>query len=174
MNTGYFRHIIRALLILLLQVLVLKRIGLGSSSLWQYGDIFIYPVIVLLLPFRVSRHYVIIIGFLLGLVIDMFYDTIGVHAFALTATAYARGLLLAYLEPRGGYQLSMSPTIFSMGLNWVVTFTSLALLIHTFLYFTAEVFTFVYIGKILLKTLITLVLSMLVVMGYHLLFNPRT
>jgi hypothetical protein len=174
MNTGSFRHIIRALLILLLQVLVLKRIGLGSSSLWQYGDIFIYPVIVLLLPFRVSRHYVIIIGFLLGLAIDMFYDTIGVHAFALTATAYARGLLLSYLEPRGGYQLSMSPTIFSMGLNWVVTFTSLALLIHTFLYFTAEVFTFVYIGKILLKTLITLVLSMLVVMGYHLLFNPRT
>jgi hypothetical protein len=174
MNTAYYRHIIRALLILLLQVLVLKRIGLGSSSLWQYGDIFIYPVIVLLLPFRLSRHYVIIIGFLLGLVIDMFYDTIGVHAFALTATAYARGLLLSYLEPRGGYQLSMSPTIFSMGLNWVVTFTSLSLLIHTFLYFTAEVFTFVYIGKILLKTLITLVLSMMVVMGYHLLFNPRT
>ncbi len=174
MNTAYFRHIIRALLILLLQVLVLKRIGLGSSSLWQYGDIFIYPVIVLLLPFRLSRHYVIIMGFLLGLVIDMFYDTIGVHAFALTATAYARGLLLSYLEPRGGYQLSMSPTIFSMGLNWVVTFTSLSLLIHTFLYFTAEVFTFVYIGKILLKTLITLVLSMMVVMGYHLLFNPRT
>ncbi len=174
MNTAYFRHIIRALLILLLQVLVLKRIGLGSSSIWQYGDIFIYPVIVLLLPFRVSRHYVIIIGFLLGLMIDMFYDTIGVHAFALTATAYARGLLLSYLEPRGGYQLSMSPTIFSMGLNWVVTFTSFSLLIHTFLYFTAEVFTFVFIGKILLKTLITMVLSMLVVMGYHLLFNPRT
>jgi cell shape-determining protein MreD len=174
MNTAYYRHILRALLILLLQVLVLKRIGLGSSSIWQYGDIFIYPVIVLLLPFRLSRHYVIIIGFLLGLIIDMFYDTIGVHAFALTATAYARGLLLSYLEPRGGYQLSMSPTIFSMGLNWVVTFTSLSLLIHTFLYFTAEVFTFVFIGKILLKTLITLVLSMLVVMGYHLLFNPRT
>lgn len=174
MNTAYFRHIIRALLILLLQVLVLKRIGLGSSSIWQYGDIFIYPAIVLLLPFRLSRHYVIIIGFLLGLIIDMFYDTIGVHAFALTATAYARGLLLSYLEPRGGYQLSMSPTIFSMGLNWVVTFTSFSLLIHTFLYFTAEVFTFVFIGKILLKTLITLVLSMLVVMGYHLLFNPRT
>jgi hypothetical protein len=173
-NTTAFRHILRALLILLLQVLVLKRIGLGSSWLWHFGNIFLYPVIVLLLPFRLSRHYVIVIGFVLGLIIDMFYDTIGVHAFALTATAYARGLLLSYLEPRGGYQLSMSPTIFSMGLNWVLTFTSLSLLIHTFLYFTAEVFTFVYIGQILLKTLITFVFSMLVVMGYHLLFNPRT
>lgn len=174
MNTSSLKHIIRASLILLLQVLVLKRIGLGNSWLWQYGDIFLYPVIVLLLPFRISRHYAILIGFVIGLIIDMFYDTIGIHAFALTATAYARGLLLAYLEPRGGYQLSMSPTYFSMGLNWVLTFTVFSLLIHTFLYFTAEIFTFVYIGQILLKTLITLILSMLVVMGYHLLFNPKS
>jgi len=174
MNLSALRHIIRGVLLLLLQVLVLKRIGLGESWIWEYGNIFIYPVIIFLLPFRLSRLYVILIGFFIGLIIDIFYDTIGVHAFALTATAYARGLMLAYMEPRGGYQLSMSPTIFSMGLNWVLTFTFFTMLIHVFLYFSVEVFTFVYIGQILLKTLITLVLSMLVIMGYHLLFNPRT
>jgi rod shape-determining protein MreD len=174
MNTAGLRHMIRGLLLLLLQVLVLKRIGLGESWIWEYGNIFIYPVIVLLLPFRLPRHYVILIGFFIGLIIDIFYDTIGVHAFALTATAYARGLILSYMEPRGGYQLSMSPTIFSMGLNWVMTYTFFSMLIHVFLYFSVEIFTFIYIGQILLKTTITLILSMLVVMGYHLLFNPRT
>lgn len=174
MNFTAIRHIIRGVLLLLLQVLVLKRIGLGESWIWEYGNIFIYPVIIFLLPFRLSRLYVILIGFFIGLIIDIFYDTIGVHAFALTATAYARGLMLTYMEPRGGYQLSMSPTLFSMGLNWVLTFTFFAMLIHVFLYFSVEIFTFVYIGQILLKTLITLVLSMLVIMGYHLLFNPRT
>jgi hypothetical protein len=174
MNTESIKHIIRAVLILLVQVLVLKRIGLGSSWVWMHGNIFIYPVIVLLLPFRLSRHYVIVIGFLLGLLIDMFYDTIGVHAFALTATAYARGLLLSYLEPRGGYQLSMSPTQYSMGLNWLVTYTSLCMAIHIFLFFTAEIFTFVYIGQILLNSLVTFFLSMVVIMVYHLLFNPKT
>jgi rod shape-determining protein MreD len=167
------RHIIRAILILLVQVLVLKRISTGSSWLWQHGEIFIYPVIILLLPIRMSRHYVILLGFLIGLCIDMFYDTIGVHAFALTAMAYTRGLLLSSLEPRGGYQLSMSPTQFSMGLNWLFTFTSISLVIHVFLYFTAEIFTFVYIGKILLKTLITFLMSIVVVIGYYVLFNPR-
>jgi rod shape-determining protein MreD len=117
---------------------------------------------------------VILIGFFIGLMIDVFYDSIGVHAFALTATAYARGLILSYMEPRGGYQLSMSPTIHSMGLNWVLTYTFFNILIHVFLYFSVEIFTFIYIGQILLKTLITLVLSMLVMMCYHLLFNPRT
>ena len=174
MNTESIKHIIRAVLILLVQVLVLKRIGLSNSWIWLHGNIFIYPIIVLLLPFRLSRHYVIVIGFLLGLLIDMFYDTIGVHAFALTATAYARGLLLSYLEPRGGYQLSMSPTQYSMGLNWLMTYTSLSIVIHTFLFFTAEIFTFVYIGQILLNSLVTFFLSMAVIMGYHLLFNPRT
>jgi rod shape-determining protein MreD len=174
MNTTYVRHIIRGILLLLLQVLVLKRIGLGESWIWEYGNIFIYPVIIFLLPFRIPRHYVILIGFFIGLMIDVFYDSIGVHAFALTATAYARGLILSYMEPRGGYQLSMSPTIHSMGLNWVLTYTFFNMLIHVFLYFSVEIFTFIYIGQILLKTLITLILSMIVIMGYHLLFNPRT
>ena len=173
MNTSVIRHIIRGILLLLLQVLVLKRIGLGESWIWTYGNIFIYPVIILILPFRLTRHYVILIGFFLGLIIDIFYDTIGVHAFALTATAYARGLILSYMEPRGGYQVNMSPTIYSMGLNWVLTYTFFTMLIHVFLYFSVEIFTFIYIGQILLKTCISLLLSMLVIMGYHLLFNPR-
>jgi hypothetical protein len=173
MNTGLIRHILRAILILLVQVLVLKRISLGSDWLWQHGQIFLYPVIVLLLPFTVPRQYVILIGFFTGLVVDIFYDTIGVHAFALTAAAYVRGLTLHLLEPRGGYQTAMHPVRYSMGLNWLVTYTSIVLGVHVFLYFVAEIFTFVYLGKIMFNTLMTFVLSLLVIMGYHLLFNPR-
>jgi hypothetical protein len=173
MNTEVFRHIFRAILILIVQVLILKRMGGGSSWLWQHSSIFIYPVVVLLLPIRMSKHYVTMLGFIIGLIIDMFYDTVGVHAFALTATAYARGLLLGYLEPRGGYTLNMSPTRHSMGINWLMIYTSIAFLVHTLTYYVIEIFTFVYFGEILLKTLLSFLLSMLVVIGYHLLFNPR-
>lgn len=174
MNNTILRHIIRAVILILVQVLVLKRIGMGTSWLAQNGEIIIYPLIIFMLPFKLFRHYVILIGFATGLMIDIFYNTIGVHAFALTATAYARGILLSYLEPRGGYQLSMNPTLRSLGLNWVFTFTALSLAIHSFLYFTAEIFTFVYIGKILLKSVLTAALSLAVTMGYHFLFNPRS
>jgi hypothetical protein len=174
MSNTLLRHIIRAVILILIQVLVLKRIGLGTSWIAQNGDIFIYPLIIFMLPFKLFRHYVILIGFCVGLTIDMFYNTIGVHAFALTATAYARGILLSYLEPRGGYQLSMNPTMRSLGLNWVFTFTALSLVIHSFLFFTAEIFTFVYIGKILFKTVLTTMLSLAITMGYHFLFNPRS
>ncbi len=120
-----------------------------------------------------ARHYVTIIAFLLGLIIDLFYDTVGVHAFALTAMGYARGIILLYLEPRGGYQLTMGPTRQSMGINWLMAYTAISMIIFVFLFFTAEIFTFVYIGKILVKTIVTFLLSMSVVMGYHMLFNPR-
>ena len=173
MNRDVIRHIIRGILLLLFQVLILKRISSGSQWLWLYAEIFIYPLIVLLLPIRMSRHYVTIIGFLIGLVIDMFYDTVGVHAFALTAMGYARGIVLSYLEPRGGYQPTMSPTRHSMGINWLMAYTGILILLHVFLYFTAEIFTFVYIGKILMKTIITFLFSIMAIMGYHLLFNPR-
>lgn len=173
MNRETLRHIIRGILFLIVQVLILKRISSGNQWLWLYADIFIYPITILLLPIRMTRHYVILIGFLLGLFIDMFYDTVGVHAFALTAMAYARGIVLAYLEPRGGYQLTMSPTRHSMGINWLMAYTAICVFVFVFLYFTAEIFTFVYIGKILLKTFLTFLLSMMIIMGYHLLFNPR-
>ncbi len=173
MNRETLRLVLRSLLFLLVQVLVLKRAGLSNHWLWQHGHIFLYPLIVLLLPFRLARQYVILTGFVTGMIIDMFYDTIGVHAFALTGMAYARGILLSWLEPRGGYQLAMSPTRHSMGLNWLMTFTAVSFFIFTLLYYIAEVFTFVYLGQILLRTLLTFVLSMIIVMGYHMLFNPR-
>lgn len=174
MKQDTLKHIIRALLILIVQVLILKRMSAGSSWLWVHGDIFIYPVIILLLPIRLARQYVILIGFATGLLIDLFYDTVGVHALALTALSYARGLLLNFLEPRGGYTTVMTPTHHSMGLNWLLIYTSIAYFIFTLVYFTGEIFTFVYIGKILLKTIISFLLSMFVVMGYHMLFNPRS
>ena len=173
MNSEALRHIVRGILFLIVQVLILKRISLSSSWLWQHSDILIYPVIILMLPIRLARQYVTLIGFFLGLIIDMFYDTVGVHAFALTATAYARGLLLNYLEPRGGYTTMMSPTKHSMGLNWLLIYTAVLYLVHTLVLYTVEIFTFVYIGQILLKTLLSFLLSMIVVTGYHLLFNPR-
>jgi hypothetical protein len=165
--------IIRGLLVFLLQVLVLKRMGLSASWIWQHGHIFLYPLIILMLPFRILRHYVILMGFAIGLAIDVFYDTVGVHAFALTGMAYARGIVLAWLEPRGGYTLAMSPTQRSMGMNWLLIYTAVSYAIFCFLYFVAEIFTFVYIGQILLKTVVTFLLSMMVVMGYHMLFNPK-
>lgn len=174
MKPWAFKHIIRALIILLVQVLIFKRMSSGNSWIWLHGEIFIYPIIVLLLPIRLARHYVILLGFGIGLIIDLFYDTVGVHAFALTAMAYARGLLLNYLEPRGGYTMVMTPTRHSMGLNWLLIYTSILYFILCSIYFTAEIFTFVYLGQILLKTLVTFLLSMLVVMGYHMLFNPRS
>lgn len=174
MKPGVMRHIIRGLLILLVQVLIFKRMSGGSAWIWLNGDIFIYPVIILLLPIRLARHYVILLGFGIGLIVDLFYDTMGVHAFALTAMAYARGVMLNYLEPRGGYTMAMTPTRYSMGLNWLLIYTAVAYFIFIFVYFTVEIFTFVYLGKILLKTIVTFLLSMLVVMGYHMLFNPRT
>lgn len=173
MNTDYIRQIIRGLIIFLAQVIIFKRIGLGSGWLWENGNIFIYPIIILLLPISMTRHYVILLGFVVGLLVDLFYDTVGIHAFALTALAYFRGPLLMALEPRGGYQLLMQPTKSSMGTEWLLTYTSIALFIHALTYSTIEVFTFVFFGKILLKTIVTWVLSMIVIVGYHFLFNPR-
>ncbi|MEO5905392.1 MAG: hypothetical protein ABIQ11_01610, partial [Saprospiraceae bacterium] len=68
MNNDAFRHIIRGILILIVQVLILKRVSAGSQWIWQHGDVFIYPLTILMLPLRMSRHYVTLLGFCVGLI----------------------------------------------------------------------------------------------------------
>lgn len=173
MNTDTVRQILRAVLIFLAQVVVFKPLGLGHGWLWRHGDIFIYPLIILLLPIRMPKLYVILLGFGLGILMDLFYNSPGVHAFALTGAAYLRSHLFNLFEPRGGYQLSMTPTRRVMGLNWLLSVTAPLVFLHALLYASMEIFTPVFIGHILLKTLVTFVLSMIAVTGYHALFNPR-
>ncbi len=67
----------------------------------------------------------------------------------------------------------MTPTRRVMGVNWLLSVTLPLIFIHALFYASVEVFTFVFFGKILLKTLVTFSLSMLAIMGYHALFNPR-
>ena len=60
-----------------------------------------------------------------------------------------------------------------MGINWLMTYTAISMFIFCFYISLVEIFTFVYLGQILLKTLITFLMSIMVVMGYHFLFNPK-
>ena len=74
------------LLYLLLQILILRNI-----VLFDYAFCFVYIGAILLLPAEVNRTLLLIMGFLTGLLVDVFYNTLGMHA--------AATLLIAYLRP---------------------------------------------------------------------------
>ena len=172
MNNWAFGHAIRGILILLLQGLVLQRIFIGGSS-FNYFMLMIYPVIILLLPIKISRMLLVVIGFGVGLFVDVFYGSLGVHAAAALFIAFVRPYVLQVLEPRGGYPVSVSPSPADLGTAWFLRYAAIMLALFMVFYFSAEVFTFTLIGQILVKSISSFVLSYLAIVAYVLLFNPK-
>lgn len=164
---------IRFLILLIVQVLVLKRLSPGVES-FNYIHILLYPLFVLLLPLRTPQALTLALSFLLGLMVDIFYDSPGVHASASVFTGYLRGVVLGYMEPRGGYNVNFSPTKERMGLRWFAGYASVLMLGHLFFYFSIEAFTFAYFADTLLKTLFSFVVSMGFVFAVMFVFNPES
>ncbi len=171
MNNVIVVNVLRFVGLLLLQGLVFKNIGVGWES-FPYLHIIVFPVFILLLPLRTPKTLVIFLAFVLGLSVDFLYDTLGVHASAAVFTGFIRSFLLRVFEPRGGYNMTYSPTIARMGLGWFVQYAAILMFAHIFFYFSVEAFTFVYIADILIKTIVSFLASMVFVMIFQLLLNP--
>ena len=171
MNSIVVVNILRFLGLLLLQGLVFKNIGVGWES-FPYLHIIVFPLFILLLPLRTAKTLVIFLAFVIGISVDFFYDTLGVHASAAVFTGFVRSLVLKLIEPRGAYNMSYSPTIARMGLGWFVQYVSILMFAHIFFYYSVEAFTFVYIVDIVIKTIVSFLASMVFIMIFQLLFNP--
>lgn len=171
MSGVVFTNIMRFIFLLLVQILILKQISFGLG--WPiYLNIMLYPLFIMLLPFRIHLVALLPLAFLMGLSVDMFYDSPGVHASASVFIAFFRPLILSQISPRDGYNLSHSPTKKRMGTRWFLTYSSIMMLVHLFIYFSVDAFTFVYIGQILWRTATSFVFSMLFVIIVMFTFNP--
>lgn len=131
------KNTIRFFVLILLQVLIVQNIRLGS-----YIILFPYILFILLLPFETPKLAVLLLAFITGLSIDMFYDTAGIHAAACTLIGFSRFYVLKLLAPREGYDLGLTPTIDSMGTLWFVMYAASLIFIHHLFLFYLEIFRF--------------------------------
>jgi hypothetical protein len=90
------KYIIRLIVLLAVQIYVLDKI----PHLHRFITPYLYYVFILWLPFSISRQWLLIFGFLTGLIYDYFTMTPGLHAAACTLVAYVRPFLISVLTPR--------------------------------------------------------------------------
>jgi len=172
MNSLVIKSVIRAILLILLQGLVFRRIAFQMGD-FAFIHLFIYPVIVLLLPIRTPRIFQISIAFVVGLAIDSFYQSYGIHASALVFTAYIRDFVIKLLEPYSGYDIDESPTMSQLGFSWFLSFSAILFFIHLFFYFSVEAFSFVFFFEIMMNTIFSFIASILLVVLYQLIFRSK-
>lgn len=171
MNKLLTSNIWRLVIVLSLQLMLLKQISFNQSIL-SYMQFFIYPVVILMLPIKLDRTLTLLIAFVVGIIMDMFYDSPGVHAAAAVTTAYLRPFLLAWMEPYEGYNVRESPTMEKLGFRWYAVYLAVLLLTHLLLYFSIEAFSFVFIGDIMLNAIMSFIPSYLIIILGMFLFKP--
>ena len=74
-----FSVALRFVLLLTAQVFLFNQVAWGWSGR-EYLFVFVYPLFVALLPLRAPRPLVILLAFLLGISVDFFSETLGLHA----------------------------------------------------------------------------------------------
>ena len=155
-----FGFIMRFILLLGMQVLVLNHIQLGG-----YINPFLYVMFILMLPVRLPKVLLLFIAMLTGLTVDVFSNTMGMHAAASLFIGFLRPAWLRIMAPRDGYEADAVPSIRNFGFQWYLVYASVLVFAHHFLLFYLEVFrlseffsTFI---RIVLSSLVTLVLIIL-------------
>lgn len=120
-----------------MQVLIIQNINLSG-----YIILLPYVMIILMMSFETPKLVVLFTSFLLGVCIDYFYDSSGLHASACTIMGFARYYVLKYVAPRDGYDVGVKPTVEDMGLEWFIRYAGTLILIHHFFLFYLEIFRF--------------------------------
>lgn len=140
----------RFILLVLLQVVIVQNIRLGG-----YLILFPYVLFILLLPFEMNKLMVLFLSFLLGLTVDMFYDTAGMHAAACTLMGFSRNYVLRFIAPREGYDPGQAATVEHMGITWFVTYAGILIFIHHLFFFYLEIFRFGEFFRTLLRVILS-------------------
>jgi len=170
MNSSFgMKHILQFFLFVALQILLMDSLVLFST-----GFCFIYVAFLLFLPIGINRVWLLLLGFIAGFSVDVFYDTMGIHAAAGVLLAFLRPHVLNLLTPHDGYESSDSVNIHAMGWRWFLTYTFTLLLFHhaaVFFLETISLETVWYtLAKVLLSTLFT---GIVMVVLQLLFFSPK-
>ena len=158
MSTNIFKYTLRFVLFVLLQGLILNNV-----NLFGYVHIYLYIIFLITLPVNISRELVLFIGFLLGISIDIFCDTFGIHAFATVFAAFARFYLLKLFAPKDDYE-STIPSVASFGLGSFFKYSALMIVVHHSILFLMDYSSLINIEIILLQILFSSAFALLFLM----------
>ena len=159
------KYIALFVMLILLQVIVLDNILFRG-----YINPMLYILFIFLFPIKKDRGIVLILGFLLGLCIDFFMNSGGLNAAATLFITYIRLPILKSLMRKSEidfqlFRLDKLPFLKLLSYISILTFT------HHFIVFGLEYFKFSAFGTILLRTFLTSIFTIILLIFSLILMN---
>ncbi len=153
------KNTFRFLLMLLVQVFILNKV----PPLHQFIVPYFYFAFLLWLPFKITRMALLFTGFLVGVFVDLFYKTPGLHAAASVMISYFRPYLIDLLMPKEATEWgNEEPSSKTMGPVPYMTYLVMLTLLHNSYLILLEWIQFgsflYFLGKLVATSLVSLLL----------------
>lgn len=161
-------QIVRFVALVLLQVLVINHIRLGG-----YVHPYVYLIFIMLLPFNTPQWQLLLLGFVLGLTIDLFTGTLGLHAGATTLMAFCRPSIIKLVSGNQKYENVQEPNLGQLGGAWFFRYAICMVLVHHLSLFVLESFSFRLMGQVLLRLLLSAPVSIFLIMMVLFIFKSE-
>ncbi|RYZ91810.1 MAG: rod shape-determining protein MreD [Proteobacteria bacterium] len=165
MNSTVLVNIARFILLLAAQVIIFN-----NFKLFDFINPFPYILFIMLYPVNGNRNVLLITSFLLGIIMDMFGNSGGVHAASCLVLAYCRPFIFKFA-------FGLSYEYQTVRLDDVLTperfsFILIAVVIHHFTLFLLEVFRLTLFWEVLLRTVCSTVFSIVICIILIYMFKP--
>ena len=157
------KQIGRYVVVMLLQVLLFDQL-----QLWGACHPYIYILCLLMMPITLPHNVDMLIGALVGLVMDVFCNSLGVHTAACILVMFIRPYLIGALvndKDRLTEQISLR----SIGMEAILRYVVIMVIIHHLMVFALAAWSWSHIGFVLLETLVSSLVTILIIIGYNIL-----
>ncbi|MDO8952088.1 MAG: rod shape-determining protein MreD [Draconibacterium sp.] len=143
--------------LVLVQVLIFNQVQFSG-----FFNPYVYVLFIILLPLSTPRYAVLILAFLLGLTIDIFSNSLGVHSAATVFAAYIRPLIIRIISNREDDK-SDFPGLNQNKLTWFINYVLLMVLFHHTALFYLEVYTFANFLNTLYRVILSSLFSIIII-----------
>jgi|SRR6218665_274756 len=155
MNSAVLVNIARFILLLAAQILIFNNINFLG-----YINPYPYMLFIILYPVNGNKYGLLLASFFLGIIMDLFCNSGGVHAAACIVLAFCRPYIFKF-------SFGLSYEYQTVRLNDVLTperfsFILIAVVIHHLVLFLLEVFKLNFLLEILLKTLLSTLFTIII------------
>ena len=164
----FLSRLLHFVILVLVQVFILNKI-----QLFGYATPMLYVWFILTLEEGTGRNKVMLWAFFLGLVIDIFSNTFGIHAAAATLLAFVRPPLIRLFFIRNDGE-PFSPGIRSMGTGAFRGYALIGIALHHCIVFVLEYFSFAHLLQLGISIGASTVLTLLFVMAVERIFRGRS
>lgn len=158
MGTSIIRSIYIFTVIMFLQIVILSNVSLGGLV-----TPYLYIILIMLLPSETGRSTLLIYSFFLGLIVDVFAGSYGIHSASALVVAFVRPYLLRVIYTKDDLSKFGGSTIDKQDFLWFSKYSLVLSLFYNTTFYMLEALSFSNILRTLYSIVLGTIASVLVI-----------